>query len=413
MILKQFNKITFTILSLILLTLVSSQIYASSNMNVIISSQTPDPVKPGNFVEVSIKITNQGSSSIQNAQIEVVENRFITLSANQNRVTRVGAIPAFSSQTDGFVIIRKRLFVDERAPIGEQLIEVRVTGDGRESSVNLPIFIQETKPSLRIDIKGSLEDITYHPGEIKPLEITLTNDNQIQLRNLRVTLQTSLGGEANPAQPQISSQTSNFFITQGTNTQRIRNLGSQESEEILFNLGVSPNAQIRPYQIPLLIEYEDVLGNLFTEQVELSVIVNAQENVLVTLDRLDRNQVTFGIANPGPGLVRGATVRLYDNNNEIIGTEYVGNLNADDFQTVQFRTPSSSNQINPDNSRDVRIEVLFNDGFFSGQEISEQFTLELPLIEEQGSSLTLIIIVILIIGVGGYFFIKRRKKDDE
>lgn len=406
-----FQKIML-ILVFIMMLLISTQSFASSNMNVIISSQTPDPVKPGNFVDVSIKITNQGSSSIQNAQIEVVENKFVTLSANQNRITRVGAIPAFSSQTDGFVIVRKRLFIDERAPIGEQLIEVKVKGDGKESSINLPIFIEETKPSLKIDVQGTLEDITYHPGELKPLQITLDNDNQIQLRNLKVTLQTGLG-ESGVAVQGSSSHTSNFFIVHGTNTQKIRNLGSQESEEITFNLGVSPNAQIRPYQIPLLIEYEDVLGNSFTEQVELSIIVNAQENVLVTLDRLDRNQVTFGIANPGPGLVRGAIVRLYDNNNKVIGTEYIGNLNADDFQTVQFRTPSSSNQINSDNSRDVRVEVVFNDGFFSNQEISEQFTLEPPVAEEQSSNIGLIIIVLLIVGVGGYFIIKRRNRDED
>lgn len=410
---KYTYKILYTILWGLIFILLSNQAHASSNLNVIISSQTPDPVKPGNFVDISIKMTNQGSSSIKDAQVEVIENRFITLSANQNRITRVGAIPAFSSQTDGFVIVRKRLFVDETTPIGEQLIEVRVRGDNTEFSVNLPIFIQENKPSLNVNIEGSLEDVTYFPGELKPLTINLFNDNQIQLRNIRVNLQVSQNENLNPTQTGIS-QTSNFFITQGTNSQRIRNLASQESSQVTFNLGVSPNAQIRPYQIPLFIEYEDVLGNTFSEQVELSIIVNAEENLLVTLDRLDRNQVVFGIANPGPGLVRGAVVTFSDLHGDVLGTEYIGNLNADDFQTVQFNTPTLNiENENSMNSREVQVKVQFGDGFFNQKVIEEQFTLELPLRVQENNNTFLIIVILIIIVSGVYYFVIRKRKTDE
>ena len=410
---KYTYKIIYTILWGLMFILLSNQAHASSNLNVIISSQTPDPVKPGNFVDISIKMTNQGSSSIRDAQVEVIENRFITLSANQNRVTRVGAIPAFSSQTDGFVIVRKRLFIDETTPIGEQLIEVRVRGDNTEFSVNLPIFIQENKPSLNINIEGSLEDVTYFPGELKPLTIDLFNDNQIQLRNIRVNLQVSQNENLNPTQTGIS-QTSNFFITQGTNSQRIRNLASQESSQVTFNLGVSPNAQIRPYQIPLFIEYEDVLGNTFSEQVELSIIVNAEENLLVTLDRLDRNQVVFGIANPGPGLVRGAVVTFLNLHGDVLGTEYIGNLNADDFQTVQFNTPTLNiENENSMNSQEVQVKVQFGDGFFNQKVVEEQFTLELPLRVQENNNTFLIIVILIIIVSGVYYFVIRKRKTDE
>ncbi|MCH8519225.1 MAG: hypothetical protein LAT82_00530 [Nanoarchaeota archaeon] len=402
-----------TIVILTLLIFFSLNVYASSNMNVIISSQTPDPVKPGNFVDISIKITNQGSSSIQDAQIEVVENRFISLSANQNRITRVGAIPAYSSQTDGFVIVRKRLYIDETAPIGEQLIEIRVRGNNNDFTVNLPIFIQENKPSLNINVEGSLEDVTYYPGELKPFTINLFNDNEIQLRNIKINLQVSQNENINPAQATLS-QTSNFFITQGTNSQRIRNLASQESSQVTFNLGVSPNAQIRPYQIPLTIEYEDVLGNSFIEEVELSIIVNAKENLLISLDRLDRNQVVFGIANPGPGLVRGGVVTFLNLNNEVLGTEYIGNLNADDFQTVQFSTPSSNNVDDSlASSQDVKVKVEFGDGFFNQKVVEEQFTLKLPQRVQEGSSTVWIIIIILILIGGVYYFKIRKKKGDD
>lgn len=402
------NKLLVLLISILCVSLLMFNLsHASGNVNIVVSSQTPDPVKPGNFVDVSIKVTNMGSRAIQDTRIEVVENRFVSLAASQEAVSRIGAIPAFSSQTDGFVVVRKRLFIDEMAPIGEQMIRVNVRGDNQEFSRMLPIIIQESRPSLDITVVGSQDDVTFHPGEIKPFRIELGNSNALTLQNVRITMQLSPNQDISGGPAAAIGQDSTFFITQGSNTQRISSIPSQESREVIFNLGASPNAQIRPYQVPLLIEYQDVLGNQFSELVELSIIVNAEQNMIVAVDRIDRNQVTFGIANPGPGIVRGAVVTLFDAQGEELGKEYIGNLNADDFQTSQFQIRSNQS------TKDVRVLVEFGDGFFTRQQVEQDFTLQLPQSNTESSGALMWVVIILVVVGGGVYFYRRRKPDDE
>ena len=49
-----------------------SAVSAAAGLNVVLSNQNPDPVSPGNFVFLNVKISNIGSDSINNARVELI-----------------------------------------------------------------------------------------------------------------------------------------------------------------------------------------------------------------------------------------------------------------------------------------------------------------------------------------------------
>lgn len=396
------------ILSALAILLFSSSLVFSLTPNIVLSSQNPDPVKPGNYVDLSIKVTNQGTSPINDAQIELVENRYVTLSASEEKVSNVGAIPTQSTNQEGFVIVRKRVFIDENAPLGNLFVDIKVKSGSSEISKSLPIVVRDSKPSLQVITANSIEDVTYYPGELKPFTLTLSNTNAISLQNIRLTLFDSNSDEISSTQVPntINTDSDAFFITQSTNAKRVQSINSNDEVEVSFNLGVSPNAQIRPYQIPLKIEYEDTLGNSYTEEIEFSILVNSEQNVYLTLDRISNEQVIFGIANPGPGVVKGALVSLYSQDNEKISSQYLGDLNSDDFQTIQFDT----NSLNTNSSQNVKLVVEFSDGFYNPKTIEEDFTLDFNPNAQNSNSYVSTIIILLVIGLIGYYIYHKRKK---
>ena len=396
------------IVSIVMLSITSTSVFSNSGVaNVVLFSQSPDPVQPGNYVDLSFRISNPGTSTISNAQIELVENRYISRAPNEPRIIELGAIPAFTTSDTGFTIAKIRVFVDETTPIGDQEIELKIGEGSQEFTRSFIVSIREDRPSLIVEVVGEIDDLTYSPGEQKTLTLQLENTNSIDLRDVRVSVQTSQREES----PTTSGFTtdSDFYILQSSNVKRIETIEARNSQEISFNLGISPTATIKPYQIPLTIEYSDVLGNSYTEEVSISVLVNAQTNLLLSLDRVESSRVTFGLANPGPGVVRGAFVEIFDDEGNEISSEYIGDLNADDFQTIQIDYSAQNT------TQDIELVVKYSDGYYQSLDTSKSFTIEAQNSGNGASSSSVIYIIIVVALIAGFFWYRKRKssKDEE
>lgn len=376
-------------------------VYSSGLPSIVLSSQDPDPVSPGNYVELSFRVSNPGENSISNLKLQLVENRYVTLAPNEDEIVDLGSIPAQSNSESGFTTAKVRVYIEDNAPVGSQEVRVKLINGVQESFKDFLITVREENPSLSVNVIQSIEELTYKPGEQKPLTLELENFNSIDMKNVKISIDTDV---------EISSGVetqADYYIVQGTNVQRIDSIDSNTKSSVSFTLGISPTASIQPYQIPVTVEYSDVLGNDYTEEFDVTVLVNADVDLLLTLDRVENGRVTFGIANPGPGIVKGAFVEITNSVDEVIGAEYIGDLNADDFQTVQIEyTPSAELE-----SEDVTLKVDFSDGYYTADVEEKVFTIDGTATSERSSSspIVLIIIVILII-VGAYFLLFRKRK---
>jgi hypothetical protein len=334
------NNNLFRIIALTFLFMLGmTSVYAAGGLNVVLSSQNPDPVTPGNFVYVNVKVSNSGTSSLPDVGIRLIENDNFQIAQGSDINQNLGAIPALSNldSSSGFVIAKCKLLVDEKTPLGLNTIEFEVRDGSQIYTYDFDILVQDANPSIRV---GDFKAETVEPGKSTKLTIDLVNDNTIDLKNVIVSLDLS------------NVQDSVFSTISGSNQKIIGLLSPGKTKTVEYNLVTDPTASSKSYNIPVIIEYDDALGNSFTSNGLASVQVYSAPLLSVKLDSQDSfttgaNKVTLAVSNPGTSSIKGTQIEIMSSDNyEVIEGQfqYVGDLNPDDFQTVQANLYVKSNE---------------------------------------------------------------------
>ena len=350
------KKIFFTISFLFSFFLVSFSAFGVST-NIVFSEQRPDPVSPGAIVEVAFDISSQ--SDLSDAKITLIENKYF-LVVDKSSTKYLGSI----SNTR----VKFRIKVAENTPIGANEIKVKLSSIQGEVEQVFDIEIKEKSPILIIK---SLEVNRISPGSSQPMKITLENSNAENLRNVEVLL--------NFAQIEESPLS-------------LKNGGSQLFTELIkansdhiFNVEVlaSPLASSKPYFIPIQLNYQNLNGEKFSFDTHISVQVYADPFLSLRIDKQDfytkgKNKITLAVANPSQSTLKGVEIEiLEDENYNVItgGYNYIGDLNVDDFQTLQ-----TDIFVNNENT-ELKIKVSFSDSY--NQKISKIYNLPLSLYSEK------------------------------
>ena len=121
-----------------------------------------------------------------------------------------------------------------------------------------------------------------------------------------------------------------------------------------------------------------IKGNDFTTEVLGSVRVYSEPQLLLTLDSQDvytigKGKVTLAVANPGTSSIKGTQVEIMSSDDyEVISgsNQYVGDLNPDDFQTVQSEVYISNSE-----SATLKVKVTYLDSY----NIESEIMMDVPL----------------------------------
>lgn len=305
--------------------------YAAVGLNVVLSEQTPDPVAPGNFVFVTVKISNTGTENVDNAVIRFMNDEYFRIANGERSVINVGTIPAFSGAydtTEGFVNARFKVLVDDQTPTGLNELSIRVETTQGTFDYDLDVLVQDQNPRLQVN---SFDISQTGPGEIGTLKLEVENINPIQIKDVFVTL------DLDAVEDNVIS------MARGTNERVISRIEPGEKASMEFELVVSPDADAKPYLLPFNITFEDTQDATYIKTLTGTVSVYSNPIVTVDLDSQEvytegKGRVTLAIANPGTSTVKGTRLELLEGENyEVIegDFQYIGDLNPDDFQTIQ------------------------------------------------------------------------------
>lgn len=379
---------------------------AFGSVSVVLSDQMPDPVSPGNFVYLNIKVTNAGDSPIPEAQITMEDNEHFKLAAGETRTKNLGAIPQNTriASSTGFVIAKYRVLVAEDAPLGLNKVNFRLDSSVGTFNYNFDVLVMAQNPRIQVNNFEVNEAI---PGQISTLKIEIENINTIPLRDVFVSLNLN-DVEDKP-----------FGLVSGTNQRAIALIMPGEKREIEFKLLVGPDARSRPYLVPVDITFEDSQNNLYQKIVQGSVNVYSEPIIDLRLSSQDiysegRGRITLAISNPGTSVVKGTRLEILDSEGyEILDGQfqYVGDLNPDDFQTLQFDTFIKS-QIDSLQARLIYLDSYNNEivkeidvpiRTYSKEELNR-----LGLRGSSGSGPGLLTYIVVLILVGAAFFIGRK-----
>lgn len=402
------NKNLFQILIAVLISiLMLNAAYSAGGLNVVLANQNPDPVAPGNFVELNVKVSNSGNTGIQNAKIIFVENNNFHIVKGKAKSKDLGIIPAYSSldSATSYVMAKFLVEVAPNTPLGENPVEFSVETSEGTYSYEFDVTVQDANPTL---VVNDFKINTVEAGKSEQLSIEIENTNSVTLNNVILSL--GFNSVENGALSTLS----------GASQKVISTLKPNEKKNVVFEILVSPDAEAKPYLLPLNLSYEDTLGNSFAQTIYGSVKVYSKPLPLVKLDSQDiytkgKGKFTLAVSNPGTSTVKGTQIEILPSDDyTIIGGnfQYVGDLNPDDFQTVQMNI-----YLNNDNSATLKAKLTYLDSYNNkNEEIIEiplkiyttkeltDFGIAIPKTQTQSYVGYFLTIVTLVIG----FYIGRR-----
>lgn len=363
----------------------------------------PSPLQPGQPSEITLAVKNLGYKDIENFKITYVEKYPFTIS-DPKRLQQI--IPKIQAGTVNYITFP--LFVDPDAADSIEQIRFQYTYGDIKQTISETGYVTIKRTNTIV----SLEKITtnpemFKPGEIGSVYLTLENNAGYTMRDIKVKLD-------------LSNTT--FSPVKSTTEKRIKSLNLGESSLITFDLATDPDAESKVYKVPVTITYYDEVGAEYKKEVDFGIQVFSDPELVLTLSKSEiykkgmPGNIVLSLANSGTSQIKFLTLTILDDKNyEIISknSEYIGNLDSDDYETVDFDMyVSSGKQKVP-----IQVKLDYKDAF--NIEKTEIREVELPIYSISkasayglmpSSNLGKLIIYFILITFGWFSFSEWRKK---
>lgn len=410
------------------LNIVNAQIPA---INITLLNQDPDPVSPGNYVELRFKIMNtKADTYAENFQIMVEPKYPFSLDPNEESIKNLGTIPGYGNSKN-VQIVKYKIRVDEKAVEGLNPITIKYKHD------RLDWFSQDFYVDVQtIDANIAIISVKTEPEKIKPGEEALVN---VKIKNmattpikditlkLDLTMSSFLRSTTLSATDSINAFNSMPFAPLGSSTeQKIYTLSANEEHTFSYRLIAYPDAISRIYKVPIILSYYDNKGNQYTKSDILGLIVGTKPDMSVIIDETDlylgkkTGLVTIKIINKGFTDIKFLDVKSKDTNNlQILSSKevYIGNVDSDDYETAEFKVYTNGN-LDTKTEKTIKFPITVEYRDANNNFYKDEYELDLPILSQSklseqktGSGFNLIIVAIIV--VAGFFLYKkfsRRKK---
>ncbi len=361
----------------------SGEAKQTGSLNVTLTQYVPNPVQPGQEMDVYVQVANRRGLSTD-AWLQVVSEYPFTVLPTAD-VDRAQNLKVLTGNTLQF-----RIKVANDAKDGIAKLQFRY-GTGSEKDdyrkSYFDINIRTFDPILNIEeIQQEPKEIA--PGEYGNVSITLKNHGHLTLQNIGVIL--DLTGKFNPTVnfnnniamqsmmnarlqeidrkvasgespvtgqvPLVTGQATmevkqadfTAFTPVGSATQKyLPELQPGESTTITFDVQALPDAKSNIYTTPLYVNYNDKYNNPFMIQGDVGLKINMQPDAYVAIDSSTlrssffQGDLVVKVANRGQGELRYATLKLGDSDQYQILTApqetYLGTLKSGEEKTVTFQ----------------------------------------------------------------------------
>ncbi|MBW2971564.1 COG1361 S-layer family protein [Candidatus Woesearchaeota archaeon] len=435
---KRYGIILAAALALMLLgtaVLADSVTYVSgASIRVSMISQDPDPVGPGEYVELRWMVTNYGSKPLEDVEFMLVEDYPFQLLGTSDGTKSLGTIQGHQKGEEG-VILYYRVRIDEDTSEGVNKLYLKYRYKGMEDWAELDYFEVRVRS---VDAAVVIDDVLLEPSRIAPgstgkLNIKLKNLADSLMKDVNIKLDLTLETiprSATGAESSILFDALPFAPTSSASEKRITSIKPGGTAIVSYNLMVYPDATSRVYKLPVILTYKDEVDTEFEKEDLVGVVVGALPDVYVVIDSSDliagkkTGTVSFKFVNKGVTDIKFLDVMLKETEEyKIISSdeEYIGNIDSDDFESVEFSVYLNNNgDAKNGHSISFPVHIDFKDA--NNVDYSKDITLEYQIRtaaekgEAQSRSAVLIVLAIVIIVVGwfGYrWWDKRRKRQQK
>ncbi len=395
-------------------------------------SQDPDPVQPGEYVELRWMVTNMGSEPLQDVEFKLVPDYPFQLLGRDDGIRNLGTIQGNQKGEEG-VILYYRVRIDEDASEGvnKLYLKYRMKGTDWVKLDYYKVRVQSVDAAVIIDsAETTPERIT--PGREGQLTLNIKNMADSTMKDINVKLDLTLSSVPQPAtgtEKTMLYDALPFAPTTSSTEKRISRLKAGQTEAITYDLTAYPDATSRVYKIPVIITYRDELDKEYTKNDLVGLIVGAEPDIYATIDQSDliagkkTGTVSFKIVNKGVSDIKFLDVKLKKSPDyEITSSdeEYIGNIDSDDFESVDFTVYLKDNDnAKKEGTITFPLEITFKDANNKDhtKEVNLNYKLYTPEAKGQAkSNSALILIITVIIIIAGWLIyrkVAKKKKQKE
>lgn len=253
------------------------------------------------------------------------------------------------------------------------------------------------------------EPATAAPGESMTIAFTLDNSAAFELKNIRADL--SLPAE--------------FKFLDDVSKRKISTMTAGDSREVSFNLISALDAAEGIYDGTITLDYLNHIGDERQDNETFALIVLGSPDLFVKLEETeiykasgvtkgnDVGKTTLTLVNEGSGDVKFLTAELQQSDNfDIVSSnrEYVGDLDSDDFESVDFRIKRTNKDLA---EIPLVLKVTYKDSLNNEYTETLETSLKVKTAKELGiktNGTATVFFLIVIVGLIAYIVYRRIKK---
>ena len=289
-------------------------------------SQTPDPARSSELVEIRFNVQNLGFDDAKNVIIELdPEYPFAQVPGESLNKT----IPYLRSrQTDeDAAIIKFKLLVDNSAPDDVYEIDIRIwDGTGTSTTKTIDIEVRGKEYAQIITISKANIDLAREES----LEFVITNTGNSPLENMVFSWNDPDGV---------------VLPVYSDNTKYVKHLDVGESVEVSYTVIADINADPGLYQMDLNLRFEDYESTTGEIDTTAGIFVGGGTDFDVAFSGSSGGETSFSIANIGSVSANSVTVSIPDQRGwrvSGIDSVIIGNLNKGDYTIASFNLQSEA-----------------------------------------------------------------------
>lgn len=403
------NGIIFFVAVMAMIVAQVALVSANPSIKLSVSNYNPLPVRPGQNVDVWVLVQNVGSETARGINIEFVESDYFKLVSSSDKIKTISVL---GSQND--YILKYTFAVSNSVPDGINSLEFKYTVDnlvGTSFQSKLDLQVKSSGAPLSIS-RVSLEPNPLVPGSKSKLSLMLKNiAGATALKDVNVKL------ELAPIASSTGVLLDYPFVPVGSSNQKtIDSIRAGQTAEVSFELAAYASATAQIYKLPVTITYKDDSGNEFEQSVIVGLEVNADPEILITIEAANLNkkvrtgEIIFDVTNRGLSDIKLVTFYVGESDTfELLSASaqsYIGNVDSDDFETARFEFKANADEL------EIPVRIEYRDTLnnrFTKESILK-FSLKEPSNGNGGGTGTIIIVLLIIVGIGIFFWRRSKKK---
>ena len=350
-----------------------------------LKSYTPDPAVSNSFVYVDVLVSNLDDIDVENLRVEYIENKDFIV--QDNKYKTIGILE--EKQT---ITLKYKFFIENSVNIGINTISFKTNKD--DLVYEFDILVQDDSPKVYL---SDFKTDNLVPGSSTNFSFRIKNTNDVEIKDIFINLDVL----------EIEDNILNFY--KDSNNIFIKKLSPNEERILNYNILIKPQAESKPYILPITISYEDTLNNLYNQTYYTSLNVYSKPNLILDVESYEDNTINLALANVGTSNVKSVQIKVLESSDynltQAIYT-YVGDLNPDDYEVLQTKLDSF------DDNPELKFELTYYDSY--NKMFSEIKTFKInnfSMEKEERGNTFLYIIIVLVLSAIGFFYFRRKNKN--